>query len=41
MNFEREDELNTSTYKSEITYHMGTAYREKGKYQIDSDEEEF
>ncbi len=41
MNFEREDELNTSTYKSEITYQMGTTYREKGKYQIDSDEEEF
>jgi len=36
-----EEEKNTSAYKSEITYQMGTTYREKGKYQIDSDEEEF
>ena len=35
LTFEREDELNTSTYKSEITYQMGTAYIKKGKYQVD------
>ncbi len=37
----KEEERNTSAYKSEITYQMGTTYREKGKYQIDSQTEEF
>ncbi len=37
----REEEDNTSEYKSDITYQMGTTYREKGKYQVDSREEEF
>ncbi len=37
----REKEENTSAYKSEITYQMGTTYREKGKYQTDSEVEEF
>jgi len=32
-----EEEESASTYKSEITYQMGTAYIKKGKYQIDSD----
>lgn len=36
-----EDERDTSEYKSTITYQSGTTYREKGKYQIDSREEEF
>jgi outer membrane protein assembly factor BamB len=35
-----EDE-NTSTYKSRITYQVSTQYASKGKYQVDSDEEEF
>jgi len=32
---------NLSTYKSRITYQVSTQYASKGKYQIDSDEEEF
>jgi outer membrane protein assembly factor BamB len=36
-----EEEENTSTYKSRITYQVSTQYSEKGKYQVDSDEEEF
>jgi outer membrane protein assembly factor BamB len=32
---------NTSTYKSRITYQVSTQYASKGKYQVDSDEEEF
>ncbi|MBN2331010.1 MAG: PQQ-binding-like beta-propeller repeat protein [Candidatus Aenigmarchaeota archaeon] len=35
------ENLNTSEYKSDITYQSGTTYREKGKYQIDSKTEEF
>jgi hypothetical protein len=36
----REQEEGTSAYKSRVTYQMGTTYREKGKYQIDSQVEE-
>jgi len=36
-----EEEAGTSAYKSRITYQVSTQYREKGKYQIDSDEEAF
>ena len=36
-----EEEQNVSAYKSRITYQISTQYSEKGKYQIDSDEEEF
>jgi len=36
-----EEETGTSAYKSRITYQVSTQYREKGKYQIDSDEEAF
>ena len=39
--FGPEDEKNTSTYKSRITYQISTQYASKGKYQVDSDEEEF
>jgi len=31
----------TSEYKSRVTYQVSTQYAAKGKYQIDSDEEEF
>jgi hypothetical protein len=31
----------TSAYKSRIKYQVSTQYSEKGKYQIDSDEEAF
>ncbi len=41
VSFDREDELGTSTYKSEITYQMGTAYIKKGKYQVDEKTEGF
>jgi outer membrane protein assembly factor BamB len=34
-----EEEGGTSAYKSRITYQISTQYSEKGKYQIDSDEE--
>ena len=36
-----EEEQSTSAYKSRITYQVSTQYSEKGKYQIDSDEEAF
>jgi len=36
-----EEEVSTSAYKSRITYQISTQYSEKGKYQIDSDEEAF
>lgn len=36
-----EGEERTDFYKSRITYQVSTRYQEKGKYQIDSDEEEF
>ncbi len=36
-----EEEVSTSAYKSRITYQVSNQYVEKGKYQIDSDEEEF
>ena len=36
-----EEEQSTSFYKSRITYQVSTQYREKGKYQIDSEEEGF
>jgi hypothetical protein len=36
-----EEERSTSEYKSEITYQMGTAYRQKGKYQVDEKTEGF
>ncbi len=39
--FKFDEEDNTSTYKSRITYQVSTQYAAKGKYQIDSDEEEF
>ncbi len=35
------EEEGTSAYKSRITYQISTQYAEKGKYQVDSDEEEF
>ena len=35
------EEDNLDTYKSRITYQVSTQYAAKGKYQIDSDEEEF
>jgi outer membrane protein assembly factor BamB len=36
-----DEELGTSAYKSRITYQISTHYAEKGKYQVDSDEEAF
>ena len=36
-----EDVESTSAYKSRITYQISTQYSEKGKYQIDSQEESF
>jgi len=39
--FRLDEEDNTSTYKSRITYQVSTQYAAKGKYQVDSDEEEF
>ncbi len=36
-----EDDSGLDTYKSRITYQVSTQYAAKGKYQIDSDEEEF
>ncbi len=41
LDFGDESEENTSTYKSRITYQISTQYASKGKYQIDSNEEEF
>lgn len=41
LNFDKEDELNTSEYQSRITYQASTRYSSKGKYQIDSKSEEF
>jgi len=35
------DDADGKFYKSRITYQVSTQYREKGKYQKDSDEEEF
>ena len=37
--FRFDEEENTSTYKSRITYQVSTQYGAKGKYQVDSDEE--
>ncbi len=39
--FKLEDEIGTSSYKSEITYQMNSTYMKKGKYQVDSSREEF
>ncbi|MBN2330254.1 MAG: PQQ-binding-like beta-propeller repeat protein [Candidatus Aenigmarchaeota archaeon] len=36
-----EGDENASAYKSRITYQVSTQYVEKGKYQVDSDEEGF
>jgi len=36
-----EEEERAGAYKSRITYQVSTQYREKGKYQIDTDEEAF
>jgi hypothetical protein len=36
-----EGEQNVSAYKSRITYQISTQYAAKGKYQVDSEEEEF
>jgi outer membrane protein assembly factor BamB len=36
-----EDEKGSGAYKTRVTYHVSTQYSEKGKYQIDSDEEAF
>ncbi len=36
-----EEDQNTSTYKSRITYQVSTQYASKGKYQVDSKEETF
>jgi len=36
-----DEQKGTSAYKSRVTYQVSTHYREKGKYQKDSDEEEF
>lgn len=41
LNFDREEELNTSEYTSRITYQISTQYSSKGRYQVDTDEEEF
>jgi outer membrane protein assembly factor BamB len=38
---DEESNENTSTYKSRITYQISTQYGAKGKYQVDSMEEEF
>ncbi len=35
------EEEGTSEYKTRITYQVSTQYASKGKYQVDSDEEEF
>jgi len=39
--FSTEQTESTGAYKSRVTYQMGTTYREKGKYQIDSGAESF
>lgn len=36
-----QEELGTSAYKSRVTYQISTQYSEKGKYQVDSQEESF
>ena len=36
-----EEDDNTSQYQSRITYQMTTQYASKGKYKVDSSEEEF
>jgi len=41
INITGESEGIGSFYKSRITYQVSTQYREKGKYQIDTDEEAF
>lgn len=41
LTFDREEELNTSEYTSRITYQVSTQYAAKGKYQVNSREEEF
>ncbi len=35
------ENLNTSEYKSDMTYQSGTTYRERGKYQVDEKTEGF
>jgi hypothetical protein len=39
--FGDEEGGNTGAYKSRITYQVSTQYASKGKYQVDSQEEEF
>ena len=34
-----QEEDSEGTYKSKISYRFSTRYQEKGKYQVDSDEE--
>ncbi len=41
LNLEGHEGKVGSFYKSRITYNVSTQYAEKGKYQVDSDEEEF
>ncbi|MCK4715108.1 MAG: PQQ-like beta-propeller repeat protein, partial [Candidatus Aenigmarchaeota archaeon] len=41
LNLSDEGEERTDFYKSRITYQVSTRYQEKGKYQVDSMEEEF
>ncbi len=41
LHMTEEGEEDSRFYKSRITYQVSTQYREKGKYQIDSDEEAF
>jgi outer membrane protein assembly factor BamB len=41
LDFSGEGEEDVGAYKSRITYQVSNQYVEKGKYQIDSDEEEF
>lgn len=41
LNIEAGGEEREGAYKSRVTYQTSTRYREKGKYQVDSREEEF
>ena len=41
FNITDETDHNVSAYKSRVTYQMSTQYSSKGKYQVDSQEEEF
>ena len=41
ISFTEDGMRDTSQYKSEITYQSGNTYRERGKYQVDSDKEGF